>query len=95
MRMFTVPLRCVHVALQEVDDETFHHLSKLAGHPHGALEIVFPLITSAFVGHLPPAQVLLLWDRVIGFDSLLILPVMAVAVVVFRWAARVGYTIRT
>ncbi|KIZ03010.1 hypothetical protein MNEG_4946 [Monoraphidium neglectum] len=36
---------------------------------------------SAFAGYLSPGETLLLWDRVIGFDSLLPLPLLAVAVV--------------
>ena len=40
---------------------------------------------SAFVGYLSPGETLLLWDRVVGFDSLLPLPVLAVAVLTFRW----------
>ena len=31
-----------------------------------------------------PAQVLLLWDRLLGYDSLELLPVLAAAVLVFR-----------
>jgi hypothetical protein len=33
---------------------------------------------------LPPDQTLLLWDRIIGCDTLLLLPVLAVAVFRFR-----------
>jgi hypothetical protein len=39
---------------------------------------------SAFVGFLSPSETLVLWDRIIGFDSLLVLPVLAVAVMSFR-----------
>lgn len=39
---------------------------------------------TAFAGHLAVGEVLLLWDRVIGFDSLLPLPLLAVAVLAFR-----------
>lgn len=39
---------------------------------------------TAFAGHLAVGEVLLLWDRVIAFDSLLVLPVLAVAVLAFR-----------
>jgi hypothetical protein len=31
-----------------------------------------------------PAQLLLLWDRILGFDSLDLLPLLAVAVLLFR-----------
>ncbi len=39
---------------------------------------------SAFAGYLSPCETLLLWDRVIGYDSLLPLPVLAVSVMTFR-----------
>ena len=39
---------------------------------------------TAFAGHLEVGEVLLLWDRIIGFDSLLPLPLLAVAVLAFR-----------
>ena len=37
-----------------------------------------------FVEYLPPREVLLLWDRVLGFDSLELLPLLAAAIFVFR-----------
>ena len=43
---------------------------------------------TAFAGHLAVGEVLLLWDRVIGFDSLLPLPLLAVAVIAFRRQVR-------
>ncbi len=47
-----------------------------------------PWISSAFSGHLPMQEVLLLWDRVVGLDSLLPLPLLAVAIVCFRRQVR-------
>ncbi|KAA0187038.1 TBC1 domain family member 19 [Fasciolopsis buskii] len=38
----------------------------------------------AFSGFLAPDQVLLLWDRILGFDSLEILSVLAVAIFSYR-----------
>jgi hypothetical protein len=38
----------------------------------------------AFSGILPPDQTVLLWDRIIGFDTLLVLPITAVAIFRFR-----------
>lgn len=46
--------------------EVAYHLLKLHVQP---LKIAFPWIVRAFVTVLPSDQVLLLWDRVIGFDS--------------------------
>jgi hypothetical protein len=67
-----------------VDLEVYHHLGSLTSTP---LDLVFPWLISAFAAHLTPSETLLLWDRVIGFDSLLPLPVLAVAVLTFRWGA--------
>lgn len=67
--------------LQEVDLEVYQHLGSLTATP---LDLVFPWLFSAFAAHLAPSETLLLWDRVIGFDSLLPLPVLAVAVLTFR-----------
>jgi hypothetical protein len=38
----------------------------------------------AFVRHLEVEQVLLLWDRVIGYDSVLPLAIAAAAIIAFR-----------
>jgi hypothetical protein len=57
------------------------------------LQLALPWIMTAFAGHLAVGEVLLLWDRVIGFDSLLPLPLLAVAVIAFRRQVR-GQTLR-
>lgn len=66
---------------QDVEPEVCAHLQKL-GCP--LLELGLPWIVNAFVGHLDVEQVLLLWDRIVGFDSLLPLPLLAVAVICCR-----------
>jgi hypothetical protein len=38
----------------------------------------------AFSGHLPPEQLLYLWDMILAYDSLEILPLLAVAILSFR-----------
>lgn len=38
----------------------------------------------AFSGHLPPEQVLQLWDLVLGYDSLEIIAFLAVVILIFR-----------
>ena len=48
------------------------------------MRLAAPWIAFAFAGYLPPEQTLLLWDRVLGFDSLEPLPMLAVAVFVFH-----------
>ena len=66
---------------QESEAEVVQHLRGLGCPP---LQLALPWIISAFVGHLAVGEVLLLWDRLIGFDSLLPLPLLAVAVLAFR-----------
>lgn len=67
--------------LREADPEVAEHITELGIE---ALDFGFPWLFSAFVNHLPVSELLLLWDRVVGFDSLLPLAVLGVAVVVFR-----------
>lgn len=38
----------------------------------------------AFSGHLPPEQLLTLWDLILAYDSLEIIPLLAVVIVIFR-----------
>lgn len=53
--------------------------------------VALPWILRAFVGFLPVEEVLLLWDRVIGLDSLLPVALLAAAVLCFR--RQVGHLI--
>ena len=55
-----------------------------ATHQIDALSLVFKWMVFAFSGYLDADQVLYLWDRMIAFDSLLILPVAAVGILEFR-----------
>ena len=75
--------------LQESEPSVFFLLMQLGVSP---LTYAFPWITSAFVGHLAVDQVLMVWDRVIGHDSLLVLPVLAAAVIAFRKGAIMAAT---
>ncbi|KAJ9506421.1 hypothetical protein QJQ45_004919 [Haematococcus lacustris] len=74
-------LRTYEDLLLELEPELSRHLQHL-GMPLAALAL--PWITRAFVGYLPVEEVLLLWDRIIGLDSLLPLALLAAAVVCFR-----------
>lgn len=38
----------------------------------------------AFSGHLPPEQLLFLWDSVLAYDSLEIIPLLAVTIISLR-----------
>lgn len=60
---------------------TVFHLINMGIQP---LDIAFPWIQSAFSGVLEIDQVLLLWDRVIGFDSLELIAIFAAALFHFR-----------
>ncbi|GBP07093.1 TBC1 domain family member 19 [Eumeta japonica] len=48
------------------------------------IRVVFKWLMRAFSGHLPPEQLLFLWDAVLGYDSLELLPLLAVAILSFR-----------
>lgn len=47
-------------------------------------------IQHGFAGVLEVEQILLVWDRVLAFDELTILPVLAAAIFTFRGAALLG-----
>ncbi|GAX73915.1 hypothetical protein CEUSTIGMA_g1365.t1 [Chlamydomonas eustigma] len=74
-------IRTYEHVLQELDPEIVVHLHGL-GLPVAA--VAMPWICTAFVGGLRTEEVLLLWDRILGLDSLLPLPLMAVAILCFR-----------
>ncbi|XP_063681044.1 TBC1 domain family member 19-like isoform X1 [Bolinopsis microptera] len=67
--------------LQTHQPQLFYHLREMGSHP---LKHAFNWIMHAFAGYLETSQLLLLWDRVIGYGTLEILPVLAVAVFAFR-----------
>eukprot|EP01060_Flectonema_neradi_P018591 TRINITY_DN2545_c1_g1_i3.p1 TRINITY_DN2545_c1_g1~~TRINITY_DN2545_c1_g1_i3.p1 ORF type:complete len:507 (+),score=60.67 TRINITY_DN2545_c1_g1_i3:223-1743(+) len=48
------------------------------------LEIAFPWMFSAFSGYLEVDQLLHLWDRVIAYDNLLLFPILAAAIFLWR-----------
>ena len=58
----------------------------LRSHDMEPLQLAFKWIFYAFAGYLDPDQLLGLWDRIIGFDSLLVVPVLATAILEFRSA---------
>ncbi|XP_066594152.1 TBC1 domain family member 19 [Prorops nasuta] len=47
-------------------------------------KVVFKWIMRGFSGHLPPEQLLHLWDLILGYDSLEIIPLLAVTILSFR-----------
>lgn len=60
---------------------TVFHLLRIGVQP---LDIVFPWIQGAFSGVLEIHQVLLLWDRIVGYDSLELVAIFAAALFHFR-----------
>ncbi|TGZ64998.1 hypothetical protein CRM22_006089 [Opisthorchis felineus] len=69
--------------LQAREPQVFFHLRSHGIQP---VRFVFKWLMRAFSGFLTPDQVLLLWDRILGFDSLEILAVLAVAIFSYRRA---------
>lgn len=48
------------------------------------VRVVFKWLMRSFSGHLPPEQLLYLWDLIIAFDSLEITALLAVCILSFR-----------
>ncbi|VEN40229.1 unnamed protein product [Callosobruchus maculatus] len=67
--------------LQCFEPLLWNHFKKYRIHP---LRVVIKWIMRAFSGHLPPEQLLTLWDLILAYDSLEIIPLLAAAIVVFR-----------
>ncbi|XP_048516497.1 TBC1 domain family member 19 [Dendroctonus ponderosae] len=67
--------------LQCFEPSLWHHFKKCRIHP---LRVVIKWMMRAFSGHLPPEQLLTLWDIILAYDSLEVVPVLALAIVVFR-----------
>eukprot|EP01138_Halocafeteria_seosinensis_P004225 gb/GECG01004321.1/.p1 GENE.gb/GECG01004321.1/~~gb/GECG01004321.1/.p1 ORF type:complete len:775 (+),score=82.01 gb/GECG01004321.1/:1-2325(+) len=65
----------------EICPGLYMQLVRKGMHP---LQLVFPLLRTAFAGCLDVRQVLLLWDRIIAFNSLKLLPVCGVALLLYR-----------
>ncbi|XP_011403926.2 PREDICTED: TBC1 domain family member 19-like [Amphimedon queenslandica] len=61
--------------------ELFQYLILIGSHP---LKIVFPWFLTGFVGYLSVEQIFILWDFIIGYESLEILAVLAAAIMEFR-----------
>jgi hypothetical protein len=70
--------------LQTHQPHLFLHLQALGCEP---LDVACKWMVTGFGDVLRPQEVLLLWDRVIGFDSLEVVAIMAAAVFSFRRAA--------
>ena len=69
--------------MQSVEPALMQHLAAL-GYPAHA--VAQRWMATAFVAVLPVHEVLALWDRVVGCDSLVLLPIAAVALLAWRCA---------
>jgi len=67
--------------LQSQEPELSKHLKEMGAQP---LRIVFNWFIFAYSGYLATEETLQLWDRIFGYDSLLILAVLAVAILSYR-----------
>ncbi|XP_032237861.2 TBC1 domain family member 19 [Nematostella vectensis] len=67
--------------LQTHEPLLLYHLKEVGAPP---LRLVFSWMVYAFSGYLSTDQVLLLWDRILAYDSLELLPVMAMAILSYR-----------
>lgn len=48
------------------------------------IRVVFKWLMRAFSGHLQPQELLILWDLILGYDSLEILALLAIIILSFR-----------
>lgn len=67
--------------LQTFESELVYSLDQIGISP---IKIAFPWIFYCFVGIIDVEQVLLLWDRVVGFDGLSVIAVFAAAIFSYR-----------
>ena len=74
---------CLHFEslVQTHEPTLFLHLKTIGVQP---LRLAFKWLVRAFSGYLASEQVLLLWDRILAYDSLELLPVLAAAIFSFR-----------
>ena len=63
------------------EPDVCYHLSQLGISP---LKTAFPWMLYCFVGYIEVDQIYLIFDRIIGFESLEILPILAASIFVFR-----------
>jgi len=67
--------------LSTAHPKVYYHAVSIGAHP---LRTVFPWIFTAFAGVLPVFQVLQVWDRIIAYNTLELLPTLAAAIYLFR-----------
>ena len=67
--------------LQIYEPEVCYHLNQLGINP---LKIAFPWIFYCFVGYLEVSEIYFLFDRILGFDTVEVVPILAAAIFVYR-----------
>ncbi|CEO98196.1 Rab-GAP TBC domain-containing protein [Plasmodiophora brassicae] len=67
--------------VQSRSPQVFYHAVEVGMPP---LRVVFPWLFTAFSGYLAVDQVLTLWDRILAYDSLELLAILASAIFLFR-----------
>ncbi|XP_049802117.1 TBC1 domain family member 19 [Schistocerca nitens] len=67
--------------LQRHESQLWFHFKHIKIQP---ARVVFKWLMRGFSGYLPPEQLLYLWDLVLAYDSLEVLPLLAVAILSFR-----------
>ena len=68
----------------------FFHLKSVGAAP---LKIAFKWFMRAFSGYLEADQLLILWDRMVAFDSTEILAVLAAGLFIYRFALSFNFRI--
>ncbi|KAF6200014.1 hypothetical protein GE061_006313 [Apolygus lucorum] len=67
--------------LHKHEPELWVHFKKHSVQP---IRLAFKWIMRTFSGHLPPEQVLYLWDLILGYDSMEVVPLLAVNILSIR-----------
>ncbi|KAL0234194.1 hypothetical protein PCE1_001232 [Barthelona sp. PCE] len=57
------------------------HLRRCGVEP---IDLVFPWILQGFIGYLKPTELFFLWDRIIAFDDLSLVGILAVVILLYR-----------
>jgi hypothetical protein len=67
--------------LQTYEPEVCYFLNQLGINP---LKTAFPWIFNCFIGYLEVGEIYHLFDRIIGFDTVEIVPILAEAIFIYR-----------
>jgi hypothetical protein len=67
--------------LQTYEPEVCYYLNSLGISP---LKVAFPWIFYCFIGYLEVSELWHLFDRIIGFDTVEMVPILAAAIFVYR-----------